>query len=110
MTETAFYETLIKDDIRYLLPEYTTSFLLARNVELDFKGVDSSTVMSSLSIFSHSGVDANFLFFHASHSATSSNQASSVETKKTADGMKIKIPGAQLIGYYTKKLPRFPPH
>ena len=111
MTETAFYETLEKDDeVRYLLPEYTTGFLLARNVELEFKGVDSQTVRTSISTLTEKSSSSSFLFFHASRSSTASKQSSHVEAKKTADGMKIKIPGAQLIGYYTEKLPRFPAH
>ena len=32
----------------------------------------------------------------------------SVTADRTANGMIINIPGAQIIGYYTEVLPRFP--
>ena len=106
-TEVDFYN-LLRTSNQYKLPEYTTAFLLARNIELEFSGVDEKTVASTMSRMSHFSGGGGFLFFHASASVTSTKQTSDVQVKRTANGMKINIPGAQIIGYYTETLPRFP--
>ena len=108
LTETQFYDEVTSDQTHYKLPEYTTGFLLARNIELEFKKLDSETVSSFMSEMSHTGGSGGFLFFHAGASVTKTKQTSHVQVQKTASGMKIKIPGAQVIGYYTETLPRFP--
>ncbi len=108
LTETDFYRKLTEDKVKYKLPEYPTSFLLGRNIELEFQGVDSSVVSSTMNEMSHSSGSGGFLFFHASASVTKSQTTSSLNIQKTADGMKIKIPGAQLMGYYTEVVPEFP--
>lgn len=55
-----------------------------------------------------SGGSGGFLFFRVRHSKTKTKQVSHVVASKTASGMKIKIPGAQIIGYYTETIPKFP--
>lgn len=93
---------------RFKLPEYATSFLLARNIQLEFDGLDYATSSYYMSQITKSSGGGGFLFFHVHHSETKTKQVSHVQTSKTASGMKIKIPGAQLIGYYTETLPKFP--
>ena len=110
LTETDFVNAISGGEggRQYRLPEYVTSFLLARDVELEFSGVDANTVRDTLDEYSHSSGSGGFLFFRASASVTKSNHWSQVTAHRTANGMRIKIPGTQLIGYYTQKLPRFP--
>ena len=106
--EADFYNELSRSDVKYKLPEYTTGFLLARKVELEFSGLDSQTVTSTMSEMSHKSGGGGFFCFHASASETKTKQTSHVQVQRTANGMKISIPGAQIIGYYTEVLPRFP--
>ena len=107
-SESAFYEELSQTHTKYKLPEYTTGFLLARKIELEFSGLDKETVRSTVSQMSRRSGGGGFLFFRASYSSSSSKKSSHVSVKQTASGMKIKIPGAQVIGYYTQVVPRFP--
>ena len=88
---------------QYRLAEYVTSFVLARDIELEFTEVDVRTVRSALGKHPHS-----FLFFESSSAITRGHTNSKVTIGRTANGMRIKIPGTQLIGYITQKLPRFP--
>lgn len=97
-----------KRDTMYQLPEYVTSFLLARDIELEFSKINSQTLQETVSTFSHTSAHASFLCFSASFSSSSSNYKSRSSVHRTANGMKIKMPGAQIIGYYTQILPKFP--
>ena len=114
MTEAQFVQAISggtgPNTPQYRLPEYVTSFLLARDIELEFSGVDANTIRDTLDEYSHTSGSGGFLFFRASASVTKSNHWSQVTAQRTANGMAIKIPGTQLIGYYTQKLPKFPLH
>ena len=96
------------DDVSYRLPEFVTSFLLAKDIEMEIKSKSSalfqSVVQSTHS--THSG--GNFLVFSSSHSTQDEQRSSRTGVHKTNTGMKIKIAGAQVIGYYTQKIPKFP--
>ena len=109
MSETDFLSKITNNNVRYMLPEYPTSFLLARNIEMEFDGLDSGVVSSTMNEMSHTSGHGGFLFFHASASVTKSKTTSSVTIQRTANGMKLRIPGTQMIGYYTEVLPKFPP-
>ena len=99
-----------------MMPEYVTSFLLARHVKLQFSGLDSNSVGRAMQ-------------FMTSHSDSASGSAvlkgvpfvfsakggiglhfgwKSMTTHRTTNGMAIEIPGAQIIGYYTQVMPQFP--
>ena len=93
-----------------MLPEYPTSFLLARNIELEYAGMDNQAVWYAMSEYSRKTESSGegLLFFGAKKTKTKSGFSSSLGIFKTATGMKIKIPGAQILGYYTVKLSRFP--
>lgn len=96
------------DDTIYRLPEYVTSFLIARDVELEFSNVNRKTFRETVSSFTHHSGHASFLCFSSSFSYSNSEHKSKSKIHRTANGMLIKIPGAQVIGYYTQKLPKFP--
>lgn len=95
-------------DTIYQLPEYVTSFLLAREVELEFSNINRRAFRDTVSTFTHHSAHANFFCFSASFSSTRSNYQSRSSVHRTANGMTIKMPGAQVIGYYTQILPKFP--
>ena len=97
-----------KTDTIYQLPEYVTSFLLARDVELEFSNVNRRSFRDTVSTFTRHSARVSFFCFSASFSSTSSNYKSRSSVHRTANGMSIKMPGAQVIGYYTQILPKFP--
>ena len=109
MTEEQFIDSLNGGNggRQYRLAEYVTSFLLARDIELQFSQVNSEIFKKTVDHQSKNSHGSIF-FFSASSSVTRNNQFSQVTTSRNANGMTIKIPGAQLIGYYTQKMPRFP--
>ena len=96
------------DQVIYRLPEYVTSFLIAKDVELEFSNVNRKTFRETMSSFTRHSGHASFLCFSSSFSYSKSDSKSKSRLHRTANGMLIKIPGAQVIGYYTQKLPRFP--
>ena len=100
------------DDFIYRLPEYVTSFLLAKDIELEISS-KSSTLFRSF--MRHTSInryttERNFLLFKTSTTVESRHSSSKEVTRvhRTADGFKLTIPGAQVIGYYTRVLPKFP--
>ena len=95
-------------DTIYQLPEYVTSFLLAREVELEFSNINRRTFRDTVSTFTRHSAHASFFCFSASFSSTRQNYQSRSSVHRTANGMTITMPGAQVIGYYTQILPKFP--
>ena len=92
----------------YLLPEYVTSFLLARNVKLQFSGLDSSSVSHAMQMMAGGSISGGYDMFSFSASVGIGREKQSVTADRTTNGMIINIPGAQVIGYYTQVLPQFP--
>lgn len=92
----------------YHIPHYLTGLLLARNVELEFSGMDRQSsyrfVATSLSTRASFGWGP----FSVSTSYNRNTQNSRFEATSTETGIRVKIPGAQLIGYYTQITPQFP--
>ena len=92
----------------YLLPEYVTNFVLARDVKLQFSGLDSSTANHFMHMTAGASLSASYDMFSLSASVGIGKMKQSVTADRTANGMIINIPGAQIIGYYTQALPQFP--
>ena len=115
ISEKEFIAKITQESVIYRLPEYVTSFLLARDVELEFDGSFNRNVYRNTVSCMTRSCPANYFYFStsipiASYSRSSGQTSKSSKSKvhRTANGMKIQIPGAQVIGYYTQKLPRFP--
>lgn len=119
MKESEFLEKTTKGD--YYLPQYTTGLLLAREIEMEFSGVDKSTAASiirsshtSYAASSSSGSSGWGCFSFASRSDYTSSYSAqrsysaSFQASSTASGLKIAIPGVQVIGYYTQIVDKFP--
>ena len=96
-----------KDD-RYLLPEYVTSFLLARNVKLQFSGVDAKSASHLTQLMVGVSLTASYNMFSLSASVGVNKMKQTATADRTANGIILNIPGAQVIGYYTTVLPKFP--
>ena len=98
------------------MPEYVTSFLLARNVRLQFSGLDSNTVSRAMQTMFGFSNDASALFIYEGIPLVVGGNAqagfrfsrNSMTADVTANGMIIEIPGTQVIGYYTQVMPQFP--
>ena len=90
------------------MPEYVTSFLLARNVKLQFSGLDSRSVSKAMQMVAGASITGSYNMFSLSASVGINKGKQSVTADRTANGMVIHIPGAQIIGYYTQVLPQFP--
>ena len=95
------------------MPEYVSSFLLARNVKLQFSGVDSSSVTKAMQLIAGGHLTAGLSteiipVFSIEPSVGVQKGKQSVIADRTTNGMVIHIPGAQIIGYYTQVMPQFP--
>ena len=114
LTEIEFIKAMTSGDgdgpneVYYRLPEYVTSFLLAKEIELELSNINENTARTYLDYSIKGRGEGNFLFFGFKGSVTSQGSTSRTRFYRTANGMKIKVPGAQVIGYYTQKLPKFP--
>jgi hypothetical protein len=105
-----------KADNIYLMPEYVTSFLMARNVKLQFSGVDTNSVTRAMQfMFGLSTGGSGTAILKGVPLMLGGNAQigfhfgrKTMTAHRTANGMIIEIPGAQVIGYYTQVMPQFP--
>ena len=105
--ESKFISTVIQNN--HLLPEYVTGLLLSRNVELHFKKVDVRAAGHAVSISHRAKLSGGFGPWRASFSYGYGKSERSFNSELASDGMRITIPGAQVIGYFTQVTPQFPP-
>ena len=102
------FVTAAQDRNNYHIPHYLTGLVLARNLNLEFSGMDRQSsykfVATSLSTRSKFGWGP----FSVSHSYNRNTQSSRFEATSTETGIRVKVPGVQLIGYYTQVTPKFP--
>ena len=106
MSEKKFYKEIT--DEKYLLYQYSTAFLMAKEVTMEFSGLDASTKRSALSVSFGAAAKGNYGPFTFGGSTSTSGSHSSMKASSTANGLKIDIPGAQIIGYYCDIVPKFP--
>lgn len=99
--ESAFVNVASK----YQLPEYTTAFLLAKDVSMIFRGIDASTSSLVLKQSALSHFSGSYGPFSAAPSFSAGHTASNLQVSSQSDGLHVDIPGAQVIGYYTAVLP-----
>ena len=107
-TDRQFVTTAQDKRSNYHIPHYLTGLLLARNVDLEFSGMNRQSsyrfVATSLSTRSRFGWGP----FSVSTSYNRNTQSSRFEATSTETGIRVRIPGVQLIGYYTQVTPEFP--
>ena len=106
MVEQEFHDEVVKN--KYLLYQYPTAFLMAKEVTLEFSGLDASTKTSALSSSVGVAAKGNYGPFTFGGSTSTAGSHSSMKASSTANGLKVEIPGAQLIGYYCDIVPKFP--
>ena len=110
LSETEFI-TEIQPGSGYLLPQYVTGLLLSRNVVLEFSGIDIQQSTSAIreSYSSSASASGGFGLWSASFSFNHGRSHSTARMESTATGLRVSVPGAQVIGYYTQIVPKFPP-
>ena len=106
MVEQKFYDEVMKN--KYLLYQYPTAFLMAKEVTLEFSGLDASTKSTALSTSVGVAAKGSYGPITFGGSTSMSGSHSSMRASSTANGLKVEIPGAQLIGYYCDIVPKFP--
>lgn len=92
----------------YHIPQYITGLLLCRNLTLEFGGLDQTSSYKFVATSMSTSVSVGYGPFSLSASYSRSNQKSSFEASSTATGLRIRVPGVQMIGYYTEVPPKFP--
>lgn len=92
----------------YLMTEYVTSFVLVRDVKLEFSGLDANSISHAMQMMAGGSLSGSYDMYSMGASVGIGKTKQSVTADRTANGMIINIPGAQIIGYYTDVLPRFP--
>ena len=90
------------------MPEYVTGFLLARNVKLQFSELNQKSANHLTQLMVGASFSASFGAFSLSAAVDKNKIKQKMTADRTANGMVINIPGAQIIGYYTTVLPKFP--
>ena len=90
------------------LPEYTTGFLLAKDVSMRFRGVSNNATSHALQESASGTFSGGFGPFSVSSSFSYGHVSTKVHVSAQSNGLQIDIPGAQIIGYYTSVLPKFP--
>jgi hypothetical protein len=105
------YTTTVNDAVNdnpYHLPQYVTGILLCRNLVLEFGGVDQTSSYKFVATSLSTSLSVGYGPFSLSTSYSRSSQKSSFQASSTATGLRISVPGVQMIGYYTEVPPKFP--
>ena len=92
----------------YLLPQYVTGLLLSRNVEVEFATKDASTSAHAVRVASSGSISGGVGLWKASVSTSYGRTERTMNFESTATGLRVTVPGAQVIGYYTQVVPHFP--
>ena len=92
----------------YVLPQYATGFLLSRNIELEFDNQDASYSARAVRTSFSASVSGRVGIWSGSVNTNYGSRRRTTRYETTANGLRISIPGAQLIGYYTQVVPKFP--
>ena len=111
--EDKFIKEIAQEDATYILPEYVTGLLMSRNINVEFLKISAAQSAHAVRTASSSSYSASggFGFWRASVSGgrSSARTERTFKAESTSDGLRISIPGAQIIGYYTQVIPKFPP-
>lgn len=70
--------------------------------------MDASSVSKMMQMMASATFSGSYDMFSASVSVGVGGKTQSVTADRTANGIIINIPGAQIIGYYTEVVPLFP--
>ena len=88
-----------------LFPCYPTSFVIAKDVTIRFSSAEESDSTIHATITEHASKGGGFLCFSGRSSSSSSSQSDSSVATRDSNGVTIKLPGPQIIGYYLQIVP-----
>ena len=77
-------------------------------MKLQFSGVDAKSASHLTQTMVSASLTASYDMFSLSASVGVNKAKQSATADRTANGIILNIPGAQVIGYYTTVLPKFP--
>ena len=90
------------------MPEYVSSFLIAKDLKLEFSGMDSASVSRGMQFAATAKFSGTYNMVNLNAAVGVNKNTQSLTADRTSTGMIITVPGAQIIGYYTNVLPKFP--
>ena len=111
MKEEDFYKEVTKDSTYgplYQLYQYPTAFLLAKDITMDFIGLSDETKHTALASSFGASLLGSYGPISFGDPIPASGSHSHMQASPTANGLKVYIPGAQIIGYYCDVVPKFP--
>lgn len=114
MKEIDFYNEVTRElpdgSPAYLLYQYPTAFLLAKDITMEFTSLSDNDKQAALMSSISDSLKGNYgpFSFGGSFSASGSYYYNHIQASLTANGLKVYIPGAQIIGYYCDIIPKFP--
>ncbi|HAP75248.1 MAG TPA: hypothetical protein DCR14_04125 [Acidimicrobiaceae bacterium] len=88
-----------------ILPSYPVSFVVVKDVTIQFTASESSLDAVQSVLDSQSAVGGGFLCFSASSSSTSHSDASALHTKTVGTVVNINMPGPQILGWFIEFTP-----
>jgi hypothetical protein len=110
--EANYVTKITENSETYLFPEYATGLLLSRNINLEFLGISAAQSARAVHRASSYSFSARGGWGPWSASVSGgksrSNYHRTFSAESTSDGLRISIPGAQIIGYYIQVMPKFP--
>ena len=92
----------------YLLPEYTTGFLLAKDVRMSFRGLSATAHSYAVHQSLTGAFSGRYGPFHARSILGRRRKLSSLKLSTESETLHIEVPGAQIIGYFTSVVAKFP--
>jgi hypothetical protein len=88
-----------------LLPCFPTGYIIAKDVLIKISRFDIKTVADKRYLEEKTNSGASFLFFSTSKPGQKTEDSSSSGFDLASDGMIVRIPGPQIIGYIQQMLP-----
>ena len=107
-TDKDFVERVQDPTKNYVLPQYVTGLLLARKVVLEFSGLSKVEQYKFVGKSTVTSFGFGWGFFNLNVGIGKKKIKASFEALVTESGLRVSIPGVQLIGYYTEVTPEFP--
>ena len=111
MKEADFYNEVTRDvpeGSPYLLYQYPTAFLLAKDIIMTFTGLSDKDIHAALLSSFGTSFKGSYGPISFDGSISESGSFNHIQASPMVGGLKVYIPGAQVIGYYCDIIPKFP--
>lgn len=112
MREIDFYSEVTKESPdgspAYMLYQYPTAFLLAKDISMDFTGLSDKDIQRALVLSFSTSLKGNYGPISFDGSFSGSGSQNHIQVSLMDNGIKVHIPGAQIVGYCCNVVPKFP--